>query len=151
MFGQPRAIRAVLAFAALAVGGSLILGCGGSSDAAPLKKAQFVRQADEICRAAEDERKKALKEATEQSPDGEPGQVDLVMEAVLPSIQTMTEELAELGAPRGDEKQVKEIVAAFERGIATLEDAPTDVPADLIAFTEATEAAEVYGLPSCGI
>lgn len=129
---------------------AVIPGCGDSTEAAPLKKPQFIQQANEICRHSEDERKRALREATEQSA-GEPDQADLVTEAALPPIRTMTDELAELGAPRGDEKEVEEIVAGFERGIEMLEEAPTDVPANMAAFGEATEAAEAYGLISCGI
>jgi hypothetical protein len=139
------------AFAALLAIASAMPGCGSSSEAAPLKKPQFVQQANAICRNWEDERKKALKEATEQSAGGEPELTSTVMEAVLPSIQKMTDELAELGAPRGDEKKVQGIIAEFERGIETLEEEPAEVPTDVAAFSKATEAAEAYGLTSCGI
>lgn len=151
MTAGPSRKRAILATltALLAVAWALP-GCGGSSEAAPLKESQFVRQANAICRDGEDELKKALREATE-SAGGEPEQAGLVTEAALPSIQKMTEELADLGVPVGDEKVVQEILAGFERGIETLEEDPTDVPSDIAAFNKATESAEAYGLTSCGI
>jgi hypothetical protein len=136
---------------ALLAAGLLAAGCGGSGSAAPLKKPQFVREANAICANAVDEREKALSDATKEGSDSEPGQAALVTEVALPPVQKMSEELADLGVPVGDEKEVQAIVKAFERGIATVEKDPTSVNGVIGAFAEASKLAEAYGLTSCAI
>lgn len=140
----------MVVFAVILASVPLVSGCGGSGQAAPLKKPQFIQQADAICRHAESELETAIGEATKKGA-GEMGQADLVTEVALPSMQNMTEELADLGVPVGDEKEVQRIIHAFDRGIATLEKNPTSVTADIGAFHQATDAADEYGLTDCGI
>jgi hypothetical protein len=118
-------------------------GCGGSGKADPLKRPQFVRQADAICRNAEKERGKARKEAGDQSA------TDFITGAALPPIQTMTEELDELGPPPGEGKEVRAIISAFEGGIKKVEADPTDISAAVSAFDPANKLAEEYGLFEC--
>jgi hypothetical protein len=132
--------------AALLAAGLVFSGCG-SGDPAPLPEKQFVEQANAICRAAERERDAASKAGAEEGLK----EADFVTEAVLPSIQSMTDELGGLGAPKGDEEQVEAIVTAFEEGIEKLEEEPSVQGASDAAFAKANRLAEGYGLSDCQI
>jgi hypothetical protein len=135
-----------VALLASLVGGLVLVGCGGSSSAEPLKKPQFAREANSICQEAEAERAKALKNtASSQS-----GLAELTTIA-LPPIQKMTEELGELGVPVGDDKEVDAIIAAFEKGVERVEADPANLDAAVVAFAEANKLAEDYGLADCAI
>lgn len=131
-----------LAAAALTL---LALGCGGSSDAAPLKKSQFVKQADEVCASAQAERGEQKDELTE-SEDSE----EEVMQTLLDPVENMVDGLSDLGPPKGQEKEVEAIIAAYEEGIASLEAEPTG-PDAVSAFDKASKLAEGYGLSDCTI
>lgn len=110
------------ALIALAVGGC---GSGGSSGPASLTKAEFVAQANAICRTAGEGRK----QETEGLGKGEEGtdpstEADAGMEALVAPVNTMTGELAALGAPKGEAPQVKAIIASFEGGWRDSKPAP---------------------------
>ena len=108
---------------------------------------EFTAQANAICSHAEDERRQA---STDVGEGEDSGDAAAVTEALVAPVKTMTEELGELGPPKGDAKQVKAIIAAFEAGIATLEADPAG-PESATAFAEADELATAYGLTSCVI
>lgn len=123
---------------------ALAIGCGGSSEAAPLKKAQFIKQGDAICATAQAERKGQRQEATDQSSDSD------VMRVLLEPVENMTEELGDLGVPVGQEKQVEGIISAYEEGAAKLEADPGG-PNSVAAFDKANKLAADYGLTGCAI
>lgn len=125
----------------------IVAGCGDSSEAKPLKKSQFVEEANSICRDAAAERNDAMREAA----GGNPEAAEFVNETILPPIQQMAEELSDLGAPVGDEKEVRAIVAAFEKGVKKVEADPSDLSAGVTAFDHADELALDYGLVDCTI
>jgi len=128
------------------------IGCGDSADAGPLTKSQFLLQADSICRTAEEEREEALKEAAEQEDTGSGSEAEyFVSEVALPPIESMNEDLGDLVPPRGDEKEVEAIIAAFEQGIGRIEADPTDLTIAVSAFTKANQLSEAYGLKDCTI
>jgi len=129
--------------------GSSGLGCGGSSEAEPLKKSQFVQQANAVCRNAAQERGKVMREAAAESREPQPA--EFVTEVALPPVQKMTEELESLGSPPGDAVQVRAIISAFERGVSRIESDPTDLTAAVKAFTKANALALAYGLTDCTI
>lgn len=134
------------------VAGLTSVGCGDSADAGPLTKSQFLQEADSICRTANQEREEALKEAAEQEDTGGGSESEyFVTEAALPPVESMTEDLGDLVPPRGDEKEVEAIIAAFEQGIARIEADPTDLTTAVSAFTKANQLSEAYGLKDCTI
>jgi hypothetical protein len=139
-----------LVLAAALVGGLIGSGCGSSAQAVPLTRSEFLKEGNAICKSADQQREEELKKATAEG-GSEPSQAEMVIQVALPSVQEMTDELAGLEPPAGDEKEVQAIVTAFEHGAETVESEPTNVPASMSAFTEATRAAEAYGLTSCGI
>lgn len=146
-----RGERIFLAGIALALIAALAIGCGGSSQAAPLKKAQFITQADAICAAAQGEREAQGKEVAEQgSSSGGSEEAEAVMQMLLEPVAKMTEELGELGPPKGEEKQVEAIVEGYEEGVSKLEADPAG-PESVSAFDQANKLAAEYGLSNCAI
>lgn len=127
---------------------ALVSGCGGSSDAAPLKQPVFVKEANAICAAAQNEREEQGKDLGPDS-DG-PEDADDVMQLLLEPVDKMTGEINDLGAPVGQEKQVEAIVAAYEAGIAKLEEEP-ESPNSVSAFNKANQLAAEFGLTDCTI
>lgn len=126
---------------------SLAIGCGGSSDAAPLKKTQFVKQGNAICATMQAERDSQTKEAQKQLSGADETEA---MSFALEPVETMTDELGELGAPTGQEEEVEAIIAAFEDGVSQLEAEPTG-PKSATAFEQADKQAAAYGLTECTI
>jgi hypothetical protein len=123
---------------------ALVIGCGGPSEAAPLGKAQFVKQADAICLTAQAEREGQRKEVSEQASESD------AMQILLEPIESMTVELGDLGAPVGQAKQVEAIISAYEEGAAKLAAGPGG-PDSASAFEKANELAASYGLTGCAI
>jgi hypothetical protein len=127
-----------------------VAGCGGSSQAETLKKPEFIKQADAICTESQKEREEAVNSATEGG--AEPSKAQLVTDTILPTVQQMTKELGELGAPEGDEKEVQAIIDAINsaaREVAA--HAEGTLEQDVAAFKHADQLAEEYGLANCTI
>lgn len=124
-------------------------GCGGSSEAAPLTKATFVQQANAICVNANKERSQATKDLEDEGSGGA-DEATAGTESLTAPVQAMAEEIGDLGAPKGDEKEVKAIVDAFEAGVVQLDEDPVG-PGAASAFTKANEMAAGYGLSDCSV
>lgn len=133
---------------------SIAGGCGGSGEAEPLSKVAFVKEGNAICLQAKEEQGSALKEAASdgdrESVSGEAEAEEFVTEIALPPIEQMTEELDDLGVPKGDEKHVAAIVTGLERGIAKSEADPSSAMTDA-PFVAVNRMAEAYGLSDCTI
>ena len=143
----PGLLVAFIATAAL-----VVAGCGSSdSHSAPLTKSAFVEQANGICKHATEERKQGTEEAVAKASEaGESEEAQVFTETLLAPVETMTEELGDLGPPRHLEDQVEAIIAAFEGGTEELEADPGFAKAPS-AFSEANELAARYGLTECTI
>jgi len=127
-----------------------VSGCGGSGEADTLTKAEFVKEANQICSNARGELEDGLAEAADG--EGEPQRGELVTEVILPTVQQMSEDLGDLGPPQGDEKEVRAIVAGFEGGVRKVEaNTGADLAQDVAAFGHADQLAEEYGLTDCRI
>ena len=126
--------------------GLALTGCGGSSSADPTNKAQVIQEANSICVSAAFERSEALEEAA----DGDPQVAQLAVDALQP-VEEMTEELADLAAPAGEENEIKAIVRAFEASIREVRAEPADPTVVIAAFAEPNRLAEEYGLTDCAI
>jgi hypothetical protein len=140
------AIIAVLALAAMAVG------CGGG-EPDPLSKTAFVKQANEICAHATDEREAAMKDVFKEGSQGSSDEEleHYVSDAVVPPIQDMTDELDGLGVPKGEEKQVEAMLNDFETGIEKLESDPSSSLNPTDVFAKADKMALANGLTDCTI
>jgi len=137
--------------AALVVG-LMITGCGGGSDStASLTKAQFVKQADAICRKVDKSQTAGLDKLTKEFSDPtkitKAVQKTWILEQGLPSVQQEAEEIAALGAPSGDEEQVAAIVKGIEEAVKKAEKDPLKSLES--SFTGANNLAAKYGLKDC--
>lgn len=135
---------------ALLLGAVAMVSCGGSGDSGPLKKPAFVEEANAICVEAEEERKQGTEDLVNDDDVDPSEEAEVVSEALVAPVQTMTEELSDLGPPKGDEKQVEAIVAAFEAAVAKVEADPVGAEAKL-PFAKANGMALEYGLTDCTI
>lgn len=143
--------RGLLALTAMALVVVAAVGCGGSSEAAPLKRSAFIKQGNAICAETQAERadqEEELKDESGESGDSE--EAEAVMGVLLGPVDKMTDELGNLGAPAGQEKEVEAIIAAFEKAASNLEEQPTG-PKAVSAFDEANQMAVAYGLSECAI
>jgi hypothetical protein len=138
------------AFAALLL--LLAQGCGGSD--ASLTKGEFIKQANKICTQAEQERLSAAGVATrkaglEEGEQGSKSQREEIVLAVLKPYEEMTNQIAALGAPDGDEQRVEAIVEAMEESVDNAKANPTSAMTSSAPFEEANELAQEYGLIEC--
>lgn len=154
---------AVLVVLSVLVAATMLVGCGSDSSsnasatdeaAAPLSKAQFVKQADEICQTGMQKKDEAvsagLKELAAKA-QGAPTAQDsakLVEETVFPSYRKTVTQLSELGVPKGDEAKVEKMIGEFEAALQTAEAKPA-AAAKNNPFKAADEAAEAYGIENC--
>lgn len=151
MFRKVVAITAGV-LAVLAVGA----GCGGDDDSSSLTKAEFVKQADAICKKQEEKKNNELTAAYEklgkEKKEGKKEQEAVITDVALPPISQMTEELADLGAPEGEEEKVEEMVGAFEEEVQKIEDDPAGTLTGKVGtFDEANKLAKDFGLKDCSL
>ena len=149
----------------LALGGILVFvavglaGCGGSDDedatASSITKAEFIKQADEVCREGEKRVQKDFDAYVKENEDlKEPTDADyaaLVAAVLAPNAERETEQLRELGAPDGDEEQIEAMLEAREQGLKDAEARPKAVvTSGEDIFAGASKIATDYGLKVCG-
>jgi len=128
----------------------LVVGCGSSSDEA-LSKSEFVKQGNAICAEATKAREKVILELIKTS-DPSASQEATREEAVdkaMPFYEDAAEEIADLGAPSGDEAKVEAIVDAMDEAAAQVKANPQSAFTGNLPFRKANKAAESYGLDSC--
>ncbi|MGN6202284.1 MAG: hypothetical protein ACTHNY_07760 [Solirubrobacterales bacterium] len=138
-------------------------GCGSDSStnasatdeaAAPLTKAQFVKQAAEICQEGMKKKDEAvsaaLQKLAEQAQGPPSGQetAELVEGSVLPSYRKTIDGMSQLGVPKGDEAAVEKMLGEFEAALETVEAEPAKATKS-DPFKSPDEAAEAYGIENC--
>jgi hypothetical protein len=156
MVSKPVALRVFSAFAALALVASAV-GCGGGGDAAPLTKAQFIKQADAICLHSAGRFQTLFNRFMQTTPDPRlPADrplkqwTEIVETVFAPVKEQELEELRALGAPRGDEQRIEAIFAAIEDGLKEVEEDPTVESDTEEQFEKSSRLARAYGLTVCG-
>ena len=117
------------------------IGCGGSSQSEPLTKSEFVKQANVICATAQEERAGQPKEMSGSETD---------VETLTEPVEKMAEELGDLAAPAGQQKEVAALVASYEAGVSKLSTDPLGADS-ASAFAKANQLAADYGLSGCSI
>ena len=120
-------------------------GCGGddsdsSASAAPLTKAQFVKQANAICERG---RQKAV--ATQAT-----SQAAAVSQGIVPAIRSSIDEVSALSVPEGDEEQVEAIFESLRRALdqATEQKVASVTQLEALLKKPGAEARQ-YGISSC--
>jgi hypothetical protein len=126
-------------------------GCGGdvaqTVSAASLSQAEFTKEANAICAR---NRLSGLR----FEPDSDQSERDAVTEGiedgVLPSLQDAVDEIYDLGAPSGQERQVEEFLVALQKGIDDAGERPVPTFVSLgLELTPSSELAQKLGLKSC--
>jgi hypothetical protein len=149
----------LVALAVLVALAAIAAGCGGGDDttdsaAVTLTKAEFIKQGDAICEEANEANQAEAEEfAKENGFELEKASKEQLEEAVgevlAPSLNKQAEELGALGAPKGDEKKVEEIVVAVEGAADEIEGNPNLVFTGK-ALKKPNQLAEAYGFKVCG-
>lgn len=152
-------------FGVLAI--ALVAGCGGGSDdttggtsaesdgGSSLTKAEFIKQGDEICTKGDQTIETEANEFAEENDvdienPTKAQQEEVIEQVVAPAIKLQGEEIADLGAPSGDEDQVEAIVEAVGRGADELEEDPGGLLEGKNSLEEGSKLAKAYGFKSCG-
>jgi hypothetical protein len=138
------------------IGALVATGCGGDSTAedGSITKAEYISQADKICKEAEKEKTKAINTAfAAQKKTGKnftkAQQEGLVTDVALPPIETMTEELDDLPLPKEGEAQVTSIIEGLEGAIAKAKADPASVFSEEEPFEAPKNQAEKFGFKAC--
>jgi hypothetical protein len=147
------------ALAVVAFGVGCGSGDGGDSSQVTatvvLAKPAFIKKAEVVCTKNYERVKKDYEEFVKANggPENAFGDPDSKTEyaetVILPQKEKTVEELRALGAPKGDEKQVGELIDAYEEGIEVGEEEPLKVMSSQGVFAYATFVASGYGLTSC--
>jgi hypothetical protein len=165
----------VLVIALFAVGcgggGSDGSGSGGSSDGdetsggdetASLSKAEFVKQADAVCKKGSEEVRaefaaylkenkiKEIGEGNESKAEAE-GRIEEVIEAAIPTLRQQLDGIRALAAPTANEAQVNAYLEAAEEGIEKGEEDPVELfTATEKVLAKSDKLAKEVGFKVCG-
>lgn len=131
-------------------------GCGG--DESSLTKAEFIKQADVICRKADEKKVTDTEEyilkigVSPTQPMTLAQQEFQTKEVLLPPIRSAIRQLSELGAPDGDEEKIDRLVENLET--ASDETAERSEKTNLKyrdPYAKAAKEAREYGFKTCFI
>jgi hypothetical protein len=126
-----------------------------STTTTSLTKAQFLREADKICKQSDDKIERASKQFFADAPpnkEAPPAEIEKFGEqTVFPTIQDEIDRIRGLGAPAGDEEQVNAILSAAEDGLDKLEQDASQLAkgGTASAFEQAQKLSGAYGLDQC--
>jgi hypothetical protein len=157
-FGHRHAHRKGLGLG-LVLAAASFAGCGGGDEATtfpegvsrPIAKVEFLREADRICESTNARVQAAGDELVGGRHDPPPAEVRrIVLNIVIPALQTEVDAIGSLGAPAGDEQVVARILDATSDGIAELRADPLsalDGPPP--GLRTAGRLASAYGSTTC--
>jgi hypothetical protein len=161
---RKRVLAALLTCLALAV---VAAGCGGGGDTtgggegtdesetAPTKAA-FIKEADGVCKAADEELNEEIESYAKEngiSTTKEPTkaqQEEIYAEVVLPNVAGQGDDIDALTPPEGDEVKVEEIVHALDSGVEEAEANPGLLVEGKNPLEDASSKAKAYGMKVCG-
>lgn len=105
-----------IALVALVAAALPAAGCGGSDDD-ELTKAEFITQADAICKKAHDQFEKDFNQAFADNQQPSQAELNKFAESTLvPGVQGEIDDISELNPPSADEGQVNAIIEAVQAG-----------------------------------
>jgi hypothetical protein len=152
-----------LAFVAILTVGLIAAGCGSSNSSSTtsttaLTKAEFLKQGNAICKKGNQQINKVGHQtfSKKKYPNGPPPKSALTKfttDTAIPTIQTEIDGVKALGAPAGDEAQVKAIVDSAQSALDKAKADPTVLfqnnPKN-DPFAKSNQLANSYGLTACG-
>jgi hypothetical protein len=139
------------------------VGCGADDElttttrAAPaISKAEFLREADRICRSGDSQIEAIGDDLYTDVPPGErpsPAEVRrFALKVVIPRIRSEIDAIRALGAPKGDEPEVEAILEATEDGIREIRSDPEGIAdGPPTGFKRAGDLSQRYGSRECGV
>lgn len=107
-----------------------VSGCGGGGDdetTSALTKAEYIKQADAICKAQNKKKDAELRKAyqeLEKNPQSGKAAEEGIIEVALPPIAQMTEEVADLGIPSEQGGEAKKFIEEMEAAVSEVEGDP---------------------------
>jgi hypothetical protein len=148
-----------LSIIAVALGALAFAGCGGgdttsSGDSAKqLTKAELIKQGDEICAQMFKRRfadVNAYLAKKPQAANSDSGKEEMVVVAILPSVQPTSEKLDALSPPDGDEGAYEEILQGIADALKQAEEDPLSVlPGGSDPFAVTRKDAGLFGFKLC--
>jgi hypothetical protein len=150
----------IAAFVGVIAIAAIVAGCGSSSDdeTTSLTKAQFVAQADAVCKKGNAEIEfefEAFAEKNDIKENEEPSQAqqaELSETILVPNVTNQAEEIRALEAPSGDEDEISAMLDSLDEGVEEVEADP-QAPFESNQpnpFGPANKLAKEYGLKVCG-
>jgi hypothetical protein len=161
-------IKIIMSLLLAIVASMLAAGCGGGDDsdsatagpitASSLSKAEYVKQVNAICVKNREERLEAVEDYVVEPAKGSQKtleEVSVAIQETFPAgMEKQLAEMRELGAPSGDEKQIEEIVKAFERAAEDASENAEIRTGDTTfdkSFSHAGVLAKKYGIEECSV
>lgn len=139
-------VKALLCVA-LTVPMALLAACG---DDAPSQE-EYVAQADEICREADEALDAEVTEAFGTDQPNEQQIIEFTGSAVVPNLEGQLDDLRALTPPEGDEETVEAIYSKLETAVGKIADDPSSAVGEAPPeFEEASSLAREYGMEKCG-
>ncbi len=150
----------IVMFVGAAAIAAIVAGCGSSDDdsTSSLTKAQFIAQADAICKTGNaeiDSEFEAFAEKNNIDENEEPSkaqQAEISETILVPNVKNQAEEIRDLAAPSGDEDEISAMLDSLDEGVEEVEANP-QAPFESKQpnpFGPANKIAEEYGLKVCG-
>lgn len=145
-------IASLAAISGVACGGS----DSGDSEAPIVRKDDFVKRSEAICTRNRKEQEKALLEGIEdgkefvkaQGEGDKAATAEVVTKPLFKKIDTMIDELASVGLPKGSEASAEKMIVHFENALRAAEGSPVKFLTRGV-FEDAEAAARAAGLKHC--
>jgi hypothetical protein len=125
-------------------------GATGAAGPAPTKE-EFIAEADQICRAAEDELDQEFETTEAESA------TDFARDVIVPRQQELIDDLRDLTPPEGDEDQIETLLNSVQEGLDQLEEDPAlfeqalqDPSGIEEIYADSRRRANEYGFEVCG-
>ena len=158
MIKHPRPSTWIVAIAALLVMALAAAGCGSSNDnssssatTAAITKAEFLKKSNAICKKGNQQINAQGKKLFTKKKPTQAQLKKFSTTVLIPSIQGQIDGIRALGAPKGDEAQVKAIVDSAQSALDKGKNDPTALTSSSNnLFAQTNKLANAYGLTVCG-
>ena len=142
----------LISFGALLLIACLAIGCGDDEEKS-VTKAEYISQADAICKQQNEKKDAELSEAFEElqkrkTAAGRADEEKIIGDVALPPIAEMTEEVADLPLPAEQGDEAKKFVEEMETAVSEVEEDPAQA-LNGEPFGKAKARATRFGFKDC--
>jgi hypothetical protein len=130
-------------------------GGGASGEAATSAKAEFIQQANTICKGTKKDFEREAEPFIEEvnknppKPTEDPPEETLVVTILVPNFQNQIDEIGSLSPPSGDEEEIDAFLDALQETIDDASEEPATFVKNGGSFGQAPKLAKAYGLSGC--